>query len=91
MLSVEEARKKGIDRCIEIFGKEFCEINEYDAGGGFCFKDDVVICNFGFIPESRNVSRETEKLSLTEETYQYSVSIEVDRKSGETKILSLEK
>lgn len=83
MLNINEARVLADNKCIELFGKEFCEKYAEFSGSSYEVKDKVLTATYGMNDEIQNSSS---KLRLTEVKYKYMLVINVDRDSGEISI-----
>lgn len=84
MLDVKEAKVLGNEKCVELFGKTFCDCYADSGGSAYEISDDKVRCSYGM---NDNGTAMADKQSLTEERYKYHLILDVNRKDGEIVII----
>ena len=84
MITVEEAKKIGIQACIKKLGKEFVKENAGHSSAGYGKRQDSVFCFVGVDNERNNHSR---GLILDSIKFPYRVSCEVSLIDGSISFL----
>ncbi len=84
MLSVKEAKILANEKCVQMFGKEFC--NKYAEFGGSAYSEteDSVEFTFGM---NDKVPDKQDKCRLTEEQYKYCLCLKVSRMDGSISVI----
>lgn len=84
MLSAKEARVIAGEKCIQMFGKEFCDRYAEFGGSAYSESEDSVECTFGMNDE---VPEKPDKYRLTEEKYKYYLCLRVSRIDGSISVM----
>lgn len=79
MLSAKEARILANEKCIQMFGKEFCDKYAEFGGSAYNESEDSVECTFCMNDKVPNVQ---DKYRLTAEKYKYYLRLKVSRIDG---------
>ncbi len=84
MLDVKEAKVLGNEKCVELFGKTFCDRYADSGGSAYEISDDKVRCSYGM---NDNESAIAGKHMLTEVEYKYHLTLDVSRSDGAISIV----
>lgn len=84
MLSAKEARILASEKCIQMFGKEFCDKYAEFGGSAYNELEDSVECTFGMNDEVPEVQ---DRHRLTEVKYKYYLCLKVSRIDGSIKVM----
>ncbi len=86
MLSVIDAKKIGIDSCIDALGREFCEEHQSNALSGYEEPiNDIMRC---FVTVSDKISQEETHI-IGGEQMPYQAFVDVNMKTGETVLIKV--
>lgn len=84
MLDVKEAKVLGNKKCVQLFGKTFCDRYADSGGSAYEISDDKVRCSYGM---NDNEPLAAGGHALTEEKYKYYLTLDVSRIDGEIVIV----
>lgn len=84
MLDAKEAKILGNKKCVELFGKAFCDRYADSGGNAYEISDEKVRCSYGM---NDNDAAMADRQSLTEKRYKYYLTLDVNRKDGEIVIV----
>lgn len=87
MLKAAEAKKIGINACINKIGLDFCKKHEANACTSCGIRDDKMFCSVGIDDVPYVVPKNPEKLILSESGFQYIASCNVDMNNGKIEFL----
>lgn len=78
MISMREARKLGINRCVDLIGREFCNRYRKRSVSSFGRNGNIVDVFVGITDEERKPG----KYKLSEKPFKYHALVYVDRLKG---------
>lgn len=82
MLDAREARRIGINACIEKIGIEFCKKYEANACTSCGERDNKMFCSVGIDDTLYVAEKNPQRLVLSESGFQYIASCNVDMENG---------
>lgn len=92
MLTVIEAKKKGIKACIDAIGYEFCKEHADNGTSGYGVYDDLVYCFVGVSDEPApecDISKVDSLVLTSEGEWPYSASCNVNMEDGEIEFIEI--
>ena len=89
MLSLEEARKKGIRACMERIGFEFCLKNQENACTSYSDEEDKVFCFVGIDDKAHYESNPGKLVLSNVKGFPYSAGCNVYKANGEIEFIAL--
>lgn len=87
MLSIEKARKKGINACIDLLGREFCLEHEDNSLSGYGEPDNGLMRCFVSVDDEPSI--ETEQHYVGGEPMPYRAFVDVDMETGEILVVDI--
>lgn len=84
MLDVKEAKVLGNEKCVELFGKAFCDLYADSGGSAYEISDDKVRCSYGMNDVAPTV---VDRHALTKVKYEYYLTLDVDRNNGDISVI----
>mgnify|MGYP007102052686 FL=1 len=83
MLTFEEARKIGVDACIDLIGRDFMQKHRNNSSSGYGDVDDYAYCFVGVSDQPVSFGTELWLTSGPEHQFPYQASCKVFYKDGE--------
>ena len=87
MLNATEAKKIGINACVEKIGVDFCKKYEENACTSCGIRDHIMFCSVGIDDIPYVAPKDPERLVLSESGFQYIASCNVDMRNGKIEFL----
>ena len=94
MLTVIEAKKRGIRACIDAIGYEFCKKHADNSTSGYGVEEGSVYCFVGVSDEPApecDISKVDSLILTSGEDWPYSASCNVDMQDGRIEMLEVKK
>ena len=87
MLTIEKAKKKGIDACIDLIGREFCLEHQDNALSGFSNPENGLMRCFVSVDDEPSI--DTEPHYAGGEPMPYRAYVDVDMETGEVLVVDI--
>ena len=87
MLTESEAKKIGIDACINIIGVDFCKKHRDSACVSYGVNDGIMFCGLGIDDTPLAIDKNPSKLVLSETSFKYTASCNVYLQDGHIEYL----
>jgi len=87
MLNATEAKKIGINACVNKIGIDFCKKYEANACTSYGMRDDKMFCSVGIDDVPYVAPKDPDKLVLSESGFRYTASCNVDMTNGDIEFL----